>query len=99
MNANYCHASVGKDFKGIERFYPPRILFEAHQAGEMVLGVAEGKPLSISADQLRHAKGSLLSRMRTVDSVEELRPLLLVIRDIEMAVREEGPFQLQLPEL
>jgi hypothetical protein len=97
MNASYCNVSVGKDFKGIERFYPPRILLEAHQAGDMVLGVAEGKPFSISADQLRLAKGSLLARMRGVDSVEELRPLLLVIRDIEMAVREEGPFQLELP--
>jgi len=95
MPAEYCNELMGTDFKGIERFYPPRIVEEAHQAGELVVGIQPREPYSVSTDQLRRGKGALRERVLAVDAIAELKELAHVIMDIERVYRQEGPVQLR----
>jgi hypothetical protein len=98
MERLHCDQLLGPDFKGIERFYPPSVLIAAHEAGEIVLGIAAHKPFSISSSQLRAAKGKLVARLKKVDAPLELRPLILVLHDIEANLFRDSQFQLMLFE-
>jgi hypothetical protein len=86
MDTTYCDALMGPDFKGIERFYPPRIVLESHNAGELVLGISAKKPYSISKTQLDHGKYNLLQRFKAVTDPNELKPLQKVLLDIDRSV-------------
>ena len=61
-----------KEFRGVERFYPARIVFDAHTADELVLGIKAGKPYSISKEQLDGSKSKLLGRFLQVSDAAEL---------------------------
>jgi hypothetical protein len=99
MDPSAADPVMGRDFKGIERFYPPDTIREAHEAGELVLGVPRiaGRPYSISAAELQSAKSSLLDRFRAITEREQIKPLLSVLLQIERAVRGHS-LQLELIE-
>lgn len=97
MSEAYCNPQVGKDFKGVERFYPASVIAAAHQAGELIVGVQQGKPYSVSQDQLNSGKGALRDRVLAVDSIKELKELAKVVMDVEKLYRHEGQVQLSLP--
>lgn len=97
MDDGHCDALLSSDFKGIERFYPPKVFLDAHTAGELVLGIATGKPYSISKEQLNKAKNFLRDRLLQMDSLEKLKPLIKVILDLEKAARRDAALQLSLP--
>jgi hypothetical protein len=94
-----CNPQVGKDFKGIERFYPPSVITDAHQAEELIVGIQQGKPYSVSQDQLNSGKGALRKRVLAIDSVKKLKELAKVAMDVEKLYRQEGQVQLSLPGL
>ena len=78
MNERHCDRLLNSDFKGIERFYPPEVFLDAHDAGELILGIAADKPYSIAKAQLEKAKNFLRDRLLNVDSLDKLEPLLRV---------------------
>jgi hypothetical protein len=86
MNAAHCHPSMGEDFVGIERFYPPSIVREGHAAGEFVIGEAAQGPIAISTSQFSLAKKSLRARLLQVTSLSDLEPLVKVVRDIDALI-------------
>lgn len=90
---------LSSDFNGIERFYPPEVMVEAHKAGELTLGISEGKPYSISRAQLKAGKGALRRRILAIDSVERLKELLHLVMDVERLYRKDKPVQLKLADL
>jgi predicted ATPase len=96
MNADHCDQLLSEDFAGIERFYPPEVFSQAHQAGELVLGISREKPYSISQAQLNGAKGILRRRVLEIDSHNQLRSLLLLIMDVESVYRTENVAQMRL---
>jgi hypothetical protein len=87
MNYMHCDVFMGTDFKGIERFYPPRIVKEAHDASEFILGIADNKPYSIAKTQLEAGKHTLLKRYLRVTEPGELIFLVKVLQDVERAVK------------
>jgi len=97
MNQAYCNPLISADFKGIERFYPPHVFIDAHQAGEIILGVQKGRPYSISKVQLDAGKHHLKQRVLKIDSLADLNELLHVLHDIEQTWRLKGQAQLILP--
>jgi hypothetical protein len=99
MSHSHCDAKMGPDFKGIERFYPPEIIVAAHQASELVAGFADGKPFSVSSSQLRNSKGPLLTRFKKTTSLDSLKPMRLVLNDLENAATGVLKEQPMLPEL
>jgi hypothetical protein len=94
MDETHCSFELGKDFKGIERFYPVEVIRQAHEAGELILGIAADKPYSIALSQLNAAKRALCQRLLRIDSVEKLTALELVVVDIDSILR---PGQIPLP--
>lgn len=96
MNPAHCDPLMSEDFRGLERFYPPRIIREAASAGEFVIGEAQGKPLSISASQLSIAKQRLRSRVRACTQHADLPSLAAVVRDVDTAVTNMSSRQLVL---
>lgn len=86
MDASHCEKLMGKDFKGIERFFPPSILVAAHNADELVMGIKDGKPFSISKDQLDGAKGRLLNRFLKETDAAQIAPLAKVLKDVQVAI-------------
>lgn len=86
MDPTYCDPLMGPDFKGIERFYPPRIASEAYSAGELALAISGTKPYSISKSQLDSSKHHLLRRFKDVTDPTELKPLQTVLLDIDKSV-------------
>jgi len=99
MNQEHCDPLLTKDFKGIERFYPPKVFRQAHDAGELTLGISNEKPYSVSQSQLKSEKGALRKRVLQIDSVDELKRLLKVVIDIENLLRHEYPVQIALTGL
>lgn len=87
MRDEHCDFMMGKDFSGIERFYPPQIIDEASVADEIMIAKATGKPFSVATSQLKPAKGKLLSRLLQVHDKTKLRPLIEVVKDIDNAIR------------
>ena len=85
MNSSYCDPRMSKNFKGIERFYPTRIVEDAVNADEFLAVVKTGKPISIAADQLSKAKRPLLNRLKQTTDQAELDPLVRVWKDIKAA--------------
>jgi hypothetical protein len=96
MDPELADPVMSEDFRGIERFYPPKVLYDADAAGELILGIKDGKPLSVSASQLQQAKGALSGRLRRVDEPELLKPLIQNLLLVTDAVNAESPLQLKL---
>ncbi len=77
---------MGKNFKGIERFYPATIVKDAVEADDFLAAVKPGKPIAISADQLKKAKRPLVERLKKISSETDLAPLLKVWADVKAAL-------------
>jgi len=99
MKEEHCNPLLSKDFQGIERFYPHSVFVAGHKDGELVLGMADGKPYSISKSQLNSAKGKLRNRVLKINSLDELKPLLFLIMDIEAIFRSDHAAQMTLTGL
>lgn len=97
MNPDYCDKKLGKDFRGIERFYPPEIIENAHTAGEMIVGMKSDKPYSVSKSQLSAAKRRLLARLTSEKDRKKLQPLLSVLIEIERVTKGDSGIQISLP--
>ncbi len=61
--------------------------------------MAKGKPYSISKAQLNGAKNRLMARLKQETELDQLKPLVAVLRDIEHAVLAGRPAQQELPGL
>lgn len=82
MSDSHADPLLGKDFKGIERFYPPSVFTDAHAADEIILGVRSGKPYSVSKSQLDAAKNFLFNRVLNIDNPILLPALVKIILDV-----------------
>jgi hypothetical protein len=89
MNEAHCDISMGKDIKGIERFYPKAVLHDAHANGSCVIGVSKEGVISISKSQLDSAKGDLLEGLLKIDDLPSLASLNRVLDDILKAIDGE----------
>ncbi len=97
MNASHCNSLMGSDFKGIERFYPPECVIDAHSAGELILGVRSGKPYSISKEQLESGKGHLRRRVLGIDDLSKLAELSHLVVEVDQTWRQQGQVQMTIP--
>lgn len=97
MNEELCPFELGRTFKGIERFYPPRIILEAHEDDEIIVGQKAGRPYSVAPEELSRAKRKLLDRFLRVKKSEDIRPLLETLVELDNLVRGESEAQLRLP--
>lgn len=97
MSEAHCNSQLGKDFKGIERFYPSEVIVDAHQAGELIVGIQKGKPFSVSQSQLSSGKYALKCRVLKINSIKKLKELVKVLMDIDQIYRQDGKAQLTLP--
>jgi len=97
MDASLCHEQMGPTFRGIERFYSPRIVLEAHDADEIVVGIKQGRPYSVAASELSRGKQRLMDRLVKIDDLGELRPLIRMLMEIDRQVRGSSVPQLTLP--
>lgn len=95
-DARFADPLLSEDFRGVERFYPAIVFSEAHAAGELILGTAPGRPYSISATQLKRAKGALLSRVLKINDPIVLESFHGVIGALNQAIRPSTPLQLSL---
>jgi len=87
MDPAYADPALGDDFKGIERFYPVRIVDEAYAASEFTVGIPKGGgTYSISQKQLGIAKGRLSHRLKGVTASAELSGLAAILTDIRRAI-------------
>lgn len=97
MNTVYCDPLLGKDFGGIERFYPPDVLADAHAAGEIAIAMPKGNPYSVSKAQLESAKGALRDRVLKVTDPAKFSSLIKVLNDVEAGIRAGKDPQGSLP--
>jgi predicted ATPase len=86
MDESLAAPELGPEFSGIERFYPPVLVRQGHDAGEFVLGLAEGKPFSISKANLDAAKGKLKYRVLEIQDPTMLPQLVSVVRSVRAMV-------------
>jgi hypothetical protein len=97
MDASLCQEQLGPTFRGIERFYPARIVLEAHDADEIVVGIKQGRPYSVAASELSRGKQRLMDRLLKIDNLDELRPIIRTLIEIDRRVRGALVPQLTLP--
>ena len=97
MDHSLCSQELGSTFRGIERFYPPRVISDAHAADEMIVGMRAGRPYSVAADQLSRGKNHLMNRLLNVSDLEELGPLVQTVMQLDNLVRGPVAPQLVLP--
>jgi hypothetical protein len=86
MDPAHADVRLGEDFTGIERFYPPSIVEDGHNAGEFAVAMPSSGPFSISKPQLKKAKGRLSTRLKTITSPTDLAPLIKVLADVRRAI-------------
>ncbi|MFI5168344.1 MAG: ATP-dependent endonuclease [Thermoanaerobaculales bacterium] len=86
MDQSHCDSKLGREFKGIERFYPIRLFSDGASAGEFAIASRSDGSLSISDVELERAKPRLLSRLLSASGLPELSALSAVIADLEKAV-------------
>lgn len=86
MDPTYCDARLGKNFRGIERFYPVPIIEQAIDNDEFMAAIRPHRPISIAADQLAKAKAPLCRRLLATQDATALEALLRVWRDVRAAI-------------
>lgn len=99
MDDSHCPSELGRTFKGIERFYPPKVIAEAHDADEIIVGMRTGRPYSVASDELSRGKRRLQARVLQVRDLGKLQPLLTVVRQVDSAARGPSGPQLELPRV
>lgn len=97
MDQSLCPRELGPTFRGIERFYPPRVVSEAHAADEVLVAIKVGSPYSVAADELSRGKNHLLNRVLQVSELQELCPLVETVMQLDNLVRGPATPQLVLP--
>lgn len=99
MNERRCDPRLGKSFRGIERFYPYEIIMEAHEAGEIVIGVPRksGHPCSIAAEELSKGKNIMHNKILRINSIDRIKGLVGVLADITSILNEGCEAQTSLP--
>lgn len=93
---SHCHELMGTSFKGIERFYPPQVVREIADRGDIRVGIVEGQPYSIAANELNRKKHLLANQVLETDDPEALPALAAVVKNLEQQIR--GDRQLSLGE-
>ena len=88
---------LGTTSRGIERFYPPRVVAEAHESDEMLVGMKPNKPYSVAADELSRGKRRLLDRLLMTSNPDELKPLVETVVNPDNLVRGPATPRLALP--
>jgi hypothetical protein len=86
MDHRHCGSKLGKEFKGIERFYPIRLFTDGVSAGEFAMASRPDGSFSMSDVELKKAKPRLLARLLLVSKSAKLSALNAVIADLESAV-------------
>jgi len=81
-DAAYCNGEVGRDFRGIERFYPTHVVEAAVQAGELAAARNAEGIWTVSKAELARAKWPLLVRLQEEASLEDLGGLPEVLSDV-----------------
>lgn len=93
-----CAKVMGDSFKGIERFYPEKLIRDAHNSGELSVAfpVDATRPWSINKDELDAAKGALMKRVLAVSGVAELGRLPALVEAVNAASSSVANEQLSL---
>jgi predicted ATPase len=97
MSERHCSALLGPTFKGIERFYPAKLIVEAADAGELAIGERRDGVLTVAAAELNQAKQRLAGRLRVVTERDELTGLMNVLRDVDAAANAYRRTQYAFP--
>lgn len=95
---NLCNRLLGASFRGIERFYPERVIKAAHDVGELAVAFPSDatKPWSVDKDELDSAKGVLMKRLTTVVKVAEMGRLPALVEHVYAASTSIANDQLKL---
>lgn len=93
-----CNRLLGASFRGIERFYPDRVIKAAHDAGELAVAFPtdDTRPWSIDKDELDSAKGVLMKRLTTVVKIAEMGRLPALVEHVYAASTSIASDQLKL---
>jgi hypothetical protein len=86
MNPKYAVPSMGESWKGVERFYPVRVIGDAAKADEISIGNSPTRGITVAQAELSRGKLRLRDRMLKVTDRKELAPLIEVLRDVEQAI-------------
>jgi hypothetical protein len=86
MNDGHCDPLLGKDFRGIERFYPVSVIKASAAANEIAIGEPVGRPISISSSELNAGKLRLMNRALALTELAEFGVLRAVLTDLEAAI-------------
>lgn len=91
-------SGLGDTFRGLERFYPLDVIQQAHKAGEIAVAFPanEGKPWSVSCDNLVAAKGALMERVISIKDVREISALCRLVELVYQASNSVANDQLRL---
>lgn len=96
--ANLCNRVLGPSFRGIERFYPERVIRAAHDAGNLAVAFPtdDTKPWSVDRDQLDEAKGALMKRLVASSNIAEMGRLPALVEHVYAASTSIAREQLKL---
>jgi hypothetical protein len=62
-----------------------------------VVGIKQGRPYSVAASELSRGKQRLMDRLLKIDNLDELRPIIRTLIEIDRRVRGALVPQLTLP--
>ncbi len=96
QDENLANPALGKSFRGIERYYPERIIRAAHDAGEIAVAFPVGAAWSVSADELSRSKNRLMLRLMQTHDIEELSHLVGLVEQCYRASVSSANEQLEL---
>ena len=96
MDLQHADPALSEDFRGVERFYPLRIVLDAASAGEFQIGQSPDEPISISKRQLDKAKGPLLRRLLEIEEPDDVVHIGRVLDDIGNAISAHPQLDLVL---
>jgi predicted ATPase len=88
--------SLGTDWKGIERFYPPSVVRAAQAADEISIEVSPSRPISVSSAELRRGKAALRRRVLAVTDAAEFAPLAHLVGQVVSAIESSLRSQREL---
>jgi len=83
----YCDPKLGRDFRGIERFYPLGVIEDAILAGELAATRNREGVLTVSRVELRRAKSVLVERIKLIADISTLRGLGELFKDLTEALQ------------
>lgn len=89
---------LGGSFKGIERFYPQKVVLEGHNAGELSVAfpVDDTKPWSVNKNDLDAAKNRLMARILELIDPSDMGRLPALVELVSKASNSVANEQLSL---